>query len=89
LGSFPSWTIQAILKPQLRWTSKWQCINQAPAQPSIITITNSLQHAHLQIKFGFQFKKKKTSNLNNIIKVGLVLVFSVTFASLPNGWLVH
>ena len=38
LGSFPSWTTHAILKPQLRWTSKWQCINQTPVQSSSIII---------------------------------------------------
>ena len=31
LGSGPSKTIHAILRPQLVWTSKWQCINQTPA----------------------------------------------------------
>ena len=38
LGSFPSSTIQAILSPQLRWTSKWQCISQTPVPATLIPL---------------------------------------------------
>jgi hypothetical protein len=31
LGSFPSKTTQAIFKPQLVCTSRWQCMNHTPA----------------------------------------------------------
>lgn len=41
-GRLPSWTIHAILNPQLKCTSKWQCINQTPIHHHPLTINSTL-----------------------------------------------
>lgn len=44
LGSLPSKTTQAIFNPQLKCTSKWQCMNHTPAQKSWLkTLVNDLE----------------------------------------------
>lgn len=40
-GCFPSKTTQAILRPQLVWTSKWQCMNHTPAKHSSANSTKT------------------------------------------------